>query len=339
MNVFQNISLKKYNTFGIDVQTKYLVEINSLNDLHSFIDDKKLSNQPVLVLGGGSNILFTKNFDGVVIKNNLKGMHMLSSAGENQFLQIQGGECWHDFVMYCVKNNLGGVENLSLIPGSVGAAPIQNIGAYGAEQKEVFFELEAIHLKENRKVVFRKSDCHFGYRDSIFKREAKGKFIITSVTFCLRTKPVYNIGYGAIKQELEKMNVKDLSVAMVSQAVCNIRRQKLPDPAVIGNAGSFFKNPTVQTEKFEILKKEFPTLVGYQSSDKKEVKLAAGWLIEQCGWKGKRVGNTGVHAEQALVLVNYGGAVGNEVYDFSENVLQSVKQKFDILLEREVVLV
>jgi len=336
MNLQENISLKKFNTFGIDVSAKYFLEANSISDIQNYLVKKKQS--PLLVLGGGSNILFTKNFDGTVLKNNLKGIELVKENSENYFVKVRGGEVWHEFVLHCIKNNYAGVENLSLIPGCVGAAPIQNIGAYGVEQKEIFHELEAIHLEENKKVVFKNSDCQFGYRDSIFKREAKNKFIITSVTFKLNKKPKLNTSYGAINQELEKMGAKEVSMASISQAVCNIRKSKLPDPAVIGNAGSFFKNPVIKNEKYESLKREFPNMVAYKNSDK-EMKLAAGWIVEQCGWKGKQFGNTSVHKDQALVLVNYGNATGSEVYELSGKILESVKEKFGVELEREVVIV
>lgn len=334
MAIQENISLKQFNTFGIDVSAKCFLEANSVSDIQNYLGEKKQS--PLLVLGGGSNILFTKNFDGTVLKNNLKGIELIAEDSESYYVRAGGGEVWHEFVLHCIKNNYAGVENLSLIPGSVGAAPIQNIGAYGVEQKETFHELEAINIEENKKVVFKNADCRFGYRDSIFKREAKNKFIITSVTFKLNKKPKLNTSYGAINQELEKMGVKDLSIAAISQAVCNIRRSKLPDPAVIGNAGSFFKNPIVSNDKYESLKKEFPTIVAYK--DNSGVKLAAGWLVEQSGWRGKSFGSYGIHKDQALVLVNYGGAKGNEIYELSGKVLESVKEKFDVTLEREVVI-
>lgn len=381
MKMLENYSLKKLNTFGIDVSARYFLQANAADEIQNFLDDKSVSpfraGVGLLVLGGGSNILFTKNFDGVVLKNNLKGIERIPSFvetaegkkedSENYFVKVGGGEVWHEFVLHCIKNNYAGVENLSLIPGLVGAAPIQNIGAYGVEQKETFYELEAIDLHENKKITFKHSDCQFGYRDSIFKREAKGKYIITSVTFKLSKKPKYNTSYGAINQELEKMGAsrqegrdpsfggKEISISAISQAVCNIRRSKLPDPAVIGNAGSFFKNPTVSKEKYEDLKKEFPSIVAYPlvgiSNPDQHFKLAAGWLVEQAGWKGKQFGNCGVHPvgnekpsygvhkDQALVLVNYGNAKGNEIYDLSEKVLQSVKEKFGVKLEREVVIV
>ena len=338
MNLQQNISLQKLNTFSIDVSAKYFLEANTIDEIQNLISDKNFSSEEKLILGGGSNILFTKNFDGIVLKNNLKGIELIKEDSENYFVKACGGEVWHEFVLHCIKNNYAGVENLSLIPGSVGAAPIQNIGAYGVEQKETFLELEAIDIHENKKVVLKNSECRFGYRDSIFKREAKNKFIITSATFCLNKKPKFNTSYGAINQELEKMQVKELSIAVISQAVCNIRRSKLPDPAKIGNAGSFFKNPVVSKEKLEALKKEFPSIVAYKNSET-EMKLAAGWLVEQSGWRGKSFGSYGVHKDQALVLVNYGEAKGKEIFELSEKILQSVREKFGVTLEREVVII
>ena len=301
-------------------------------------------------------MLLTQNVKGIVLRNNIKGIECVKEDNEHYYLKIGAGEVWHQFVLHCIQKKYAGVENLSLIPGSVGAAPIQNIGAYGVEQKEVFHDLEAIDLQENKKINFTNSDCQFGYRDSIFKRGAKNKFIITSVTYRLNKKPVFNTSYGAILQEMEKMRVKENSIAAISQAVCNIRRSKLPDPEKIGNAGSFFKNPTVSSEKYEVLKQEFPSVVGFpaplSSSPSRSasaeqggrgngggVKLAAGWMIEQCGWKGKQFGSCGVHKDQALVLVNYGGAQGNEIYELSDKILRSVKEKFGIDLEREVVVV
>lgn len=341
MNHKENFSLRKYNTFGIDVSAKYFLEANSVSDIQNFLNDKSSplikGDRGLLVLGGGSNILFTKNFDGVILKNNLKGIELIKEDSEHYYVKAGGGEVWHEFVLHCIKNNYAGVENLSLIPGCVGAAPIQNIGAYGVEQKEIFHELEAMDIHENKKIIFKNSDCQFSYRDSIFKRKAKGKFIITSVTFKLFKKPKLNTSYGAINRELEKIGVTEISISAISHAVCNIRRSKLPDPAVIGNAGSFFKNPIVSNAQYESLKKEFPAIIAYK--DKAGMKLAAGWLVEQAGWKGKQFDSYGVHKDQALVLVNYGNAKGNEIYELSEKVLQSVKEKFDVELEREVVIV
>ncbi|WP_261387342.1 UDP-N-acetylmuramate dehydrogenase [Chitinophaga pinensis] len=250
-------------------------------------------------------------------------------------MKAGAGETWHGFVMDCIKNNRAGLENLSLIPGNVGASPMQNIGAYGVEIKDCFHELEAYHLQDHTIVKFNNADCHFGYRESVFKRQYKGQFGILSVTFRLSKHPKLNTSYGAIEEELKHMGVQDLTIQAISQAVINIRSSKLPDPAKIGNAGSFFKNPTVPAEKHEALKAAFPNMVAYPVAGG-EFKLAAGWLIEQCGWKGFREGDAGVHARQALVLVNYGDASGNEIYELSQRVLDSVAEKFGVALEREV---
>jgi len=288
-----------------------------------------------LILGGGSNILFTKNFDGIVLKNEIKGIEKVKEDDESVYIKAGAGENWHSFVLYCIKNNWAGIENLSLIPGNVGASPMQNIGAYGVEIREVFHELKAFHLHEKTNYSFALKDCEFGYRESIFKRRYKNEFVILNVTYRLNKTPAFNTSYGAIEQELEKMGVTKISIAAISQAVINIRSSKLPDPKEIGNAGSFFKNPSVSKEKFEKLKSEFPSIVGYENPDH-TMKLAAGWLIEQCGWKGYRSGDVGIHARQALVLVNYGNAQGNDIFALSESVINSVVEKFDVLLEREV---
>jgi UDP-N-acetylmuramate dehydrogenase len=237
--------------------------------------------------------------------------------------------------MHCISNNYAGVENLSLIWGNVGASPMQNIGAYGVEVKDVFYSLEAYHLQQKQVETFYIDDCEFGYRESVFKHKHKGKYVITNVTFRLNKKPIFNTSYGAIQQELDKMGVQDVSIKAISQAVINIRTSKLPNPDEIGNAGSFFKNPTIPATQFEDLKKDFPNVVGYPAGAG-SVKVAAGWLIEQCGWKGFRKGDAGCHRSQALVLVNYANASGNEVYDLSTEILKSVKEKFKIDLEREV---
>ena len=335
MTVQENISLKKYNTFGIEASARYYAEITSVQELVTLISDDRFKNSTRLVLGGGSNLLLTKNYDGLVIKNAIKGVELIKEDSDYYYVKVAAGEVWHDFVMYCVKNNFAGVENLSLIPGCVGASPIQNIGAYGVELKDVLYELEAFNINEQKIKSFTNKECLFGYRDSIFKSKEKNKYIITSVTFKLKKMAVYNTKYGAIEKELESMGVKELSIAAISKAVCNIRSSKLPDPAKIGNAGSFFKNPEVSKAKYEFLKGMFPEIVAYPT-ESGTIKLAAGWLIEQCGWKGKRVGDAGVHIDQALVLVNYGNAKGKEIYDLSEKMLLSVNEKFGVMLEREV---
>ena len=333
--VQENISLKKLNTFGIEAFARHYTEVTSVQELTELISDNRFKNIPRLVLGGGSNLLLTKNYDGLVIKNNIKGIQLINEDADFYYVKAGAGEVWHDFVMHCVKNNYAGVENLSLIPGCIGASPIQNIGAYGVEVKEVLHELDAFSIEEQKTKRFTNEECLFGYRDSIFKNKEKNKYIITSVTFKLRKSPVYNTKYGAIEKELENMGVKELSIAAINKAVCNIRSSKLPDPAKIGNAGSFFKNPVVNKSKYESLKTLFPEIVAFPTQSD-SIKLAAGWLVEQCGWKGKKVGDAGVHTQQALVLVNYGNATGREIYDLSEKILTSVNEKFGIMLEREV---
>lgn len=288
-----------------------------------------------LILGGGSNILFTGDVNALVLKNEVSGINVLKQDDEFVYVQVGAGVNWHSFVLHCVQQGWGGVENLSLIPGNSGASPMQNIGAYGVEIKDVFEELEAYHLNDKTIVKFSAVDCAFGYRESVFKRKYKDQFVIISVTYKLRKNPLFNTSYGAINQELENMGVKELSIAAISQAVINIRSSKLPDPKVIGNAGSFFKNPSINKEQFDQLKNEFPSLVAFTNPDG-TMKLAAGWLIEQCGWKGYRKADAGCHAKQALVLVNYGAATGKEIFDLSEEIMQSVKQKFGVELEREV---
>lgn len=333
MHIHENFPLKPFNTFGIDAKARFF-------NAFSFVDELEenlmiYSQYPIFILGGGSNILFTKDYDGCVLKNEIKGIEIQHEDVEHVYVKVGAGENWHQFVLYCIAHHWAGVENLSLIPGNVGAAPIQNIGAYGVELDDVFWNLEAIHISERTIHTFTRADCEFGYRDSIFKNRYKDDFAILSVTFQLRKKPIFHTSYGAITEELEKMGVKELSIKAVSQAVINIRSFKLPDPKEISNAGSFFKNPEVPTEKYEELKKTFPDIIAYPLA-KGTVKLAAAWMIEQCGWKGYRKDDAGCHAKQALVLVNYGKATGEEIYDLSAQILLSVNKKFGVLLEREV---
>jgi UDP-N-acetylmuramate dehydrogenase len=361
-----NISLKKYNTFGIDAIARYFAVFSTQDQLAELLQQApdppagSVSRLPgsatlrsgasaLFVLGGGSNILLTKDIDGPVMRNEIKGIELVDEDEHYVYVTAGAGESWNEFVQYCLKRNWAGVENLSLIPGSVGAAPMQNIGAYGVEIKDVFHELTAWDLQEGKVYIFTLNDCRFGYRDSIFKGESRGRFIILSVTFRLNKIAVFHTSYGAIREELEKMGVQDLSIQAISQAVVHIRTSKLPDPALIGNAGSFFKNPTIPSTQFANLQTRFPDIVGYpeasaggipgaseDSASGGVTKLAAGWLIEQCGWKGYRQGDAGVHTRQALVLVNYGHATGREIYDLSEEILRSVQKKFGVTLEREV---
>ena len=351
MQIQENISLQPHNTFGIDAKAKLFAGFKDSEELGELLtkDSRPDSYRDrTLILGGGSNILFTNDFDGLVLKNEIKGIKKVaepaSPAGkDDEFVYIQAGagENWHQFVLQCIENNWAGAENLSLIPGNVGASPMQNIGAYGVEIKDMFHELKAFHIKEKTNYTFSLKDCGFGYRESVFKKKYKNEFVILNVTYRLRKKPIFNTSYGAIEQELEKMGVKELSIRAISDAVINIRSSKLPNPSGIGNAGSFFKNPEISNDQFSILNIQFPSIIGYPL-DNGNVKLAAGWLIEQCGpensvsWKGFRYGDAGCHDKQALVLVNYGNATGKEIYNLSEEILQSVKKKFRVTLEREV---
>ena len=333
MQIQENISLRSYNTFGIDVKARYFSRFKNSDELEELTANN--SRLPTLILGGGSNILFTKDFDGLILKNEIKGIAELHEDSEYVYVKAGAGENWHQFVLHCIQRNWAGVENLSLIPGNVGASPMQNSGAYGVEIDDVFWDLEAYHIQERKMVTFTRSDCEFGYRESVFKKKFKDQFVILNVTFQLRKKPRFNTSYGAIEQELDRMGVKDLSIKAISDAVINIRSSKLPNPKELGNAGSFFKNPTIAAADFERLKSKFENIVGHTNADG-SVKLAAAWLIEQCGWKGFRKGDAGCNARQALVLVNYGNATGKEIYQLSEEILQSVKEKFGITLEREV---
>jgi UDP-N-acetylmuramate dehydrogenase len=333
MQIQENFSLKPYNTFGVDAKAKYFSAFSDIEQLKELTThDSRLTT---FILGGGSNILFTRDFDGYVLKNDVRGIAKINEDDEYVYIKVGAGENWHQFVLFCIQNNWQGIENLSLIPGNVGASPMQNIGAYGVEIREVFLELNAFHLREKNTHKFNLADCEFGYRESVFKRKYKDQFVILDVTYRLNKIPRYNTSYGAVEKELQQMKVKDLSIAAISQAIINIRTSKLPDPAVIGNAGSFFKNPSVSKEKFEDLKTQFKNIPGYENSDG-TIKLAAGWLIEQCGWKGFRNGDAGCYDKQALVLVNYGKATGEEIYDLSEEIKRSVIKKFGVFLEREV---
>lgn len=333
MNISEHISLKNYNSFGIEASARYFASFRSGEELLAIIQSLPVTNR--LIVGEGTNILLAGNFDGLVCRNEVEGITELHEDMDYVYVRAGAGIHWHSFVRYCIDRGWAGLENLSLIPGTVGAAPIQNIGAYGVEMQDCFWSLEALHLNEGQVQTFTAGDCEFGYRDSVFKRKYKGQFAILNVTFRLRKKPVFHISYGALPKELEKMGVKELSIDAVSQAVMNIRRSKLPDPAQIGNAGSFFKNPMIDAARFENLKSLYPGIAAFPLADG-HVKLAAAWLIEQCGWKGYREGDAGCHEKQALVLVNYGKATGREIVDLSRRILESVQKKFDVTLETEV---
>lgn len=334
MNVFKNISLKNYNTFDVDVYAKYFAAFHSVNELVDLLD--AFPHEQILVIGGGSNILLTQNFEGIVLKNEIKGIENIKEDENHFYVKANSGEIWHDFILYCIKNNFAGVENLSLIPGCVGASPMQNIGAYGVEIKDVFVELQAMHIKEKSIRQFSHIDCAFGYRDSVFKNKLKGQYIILNVTYRLNKKAEINTTYGAINQELERMQIKNPTIKDVSDAVINIRRSKLPDPKVIGNAGSFFKNPVIAVGDFKKIQIQHPEIPFYHTGNEDCIKVPAGWLIEKAGWKGFREKDYGVHNRQALVLVNYGNAKGQEIFDLSQKIIDDIELKYGIHLEREV---
>jgi UDP-N-acetylmuramate dehydrogenase len=334
LQIQENVSLKNFNTFGIDAQASYFVEIAHEDDLVELFADPQWQQTERLVLGGGSNLLLVTNFDGLVIRMNIRGIeHRISH--NDVFVEAGGGEVWNDLVNFCVAREYAGIENLSLIPGSVGASPIQNIGAYGVELKDAFVSCRAFEVATGTFKTFSKADCKFGYRESVFKSELKGQYIIVSVKFHLSLIPNINTQYGAIGMELASRGITSPTIKDVSQVVSHIRVSKLPDPTTIGNAGSFFKNPVISQREFAAVYTKFPDVVNYPAADG-QVKLAAGWLIEQCGWKGKTVGHTGTWKNQALVLVNHGGATGTEVYNFSSQIIDSVYAKFGVMLQREV---
>ncbi|MCL2028663.1 MAG: UDP-N-acetylmuramate dehydrogenase [Bacteroidales bacterium] len=334
MIIQENISLKKYNTFGIDVNARYFCEIRTLYDLQTLISSEIFQNNSRLILGNGANILFTKDFDGLVIKPVLKGIEIVDVTKTEIFINVQAGENWHEFVMHCCKSKWNGLENLAYIPGSVGASPVQNIGAYGVEIKDVLDSIEALNLETGEIEIFQNSDCKFAYRESIFKHEYKGKYLIYSVTFRMSKLPKFNMNYAAVNDELKRTNVPKLSAKAIAKAITHIRKSKLPEPSEIGSAGSFFKNPSASQKMFEHLKIQFPDIVTYPMDS--EIKLSAGWLIEQAGWKGFREGDAGVHAQQALVLVNYGNATGIEILNLAKRIIDSVKSKFGVDLTPEV---
>ncbi|OJJ16812.1 UDP-N-acetylenolpyruvoylglucosamine reductase [marine bacterium AO1-C] len=332
MQIQNEVSLKSYNTFGIDVKAQKFVEVTQIADLQQLLAQ---TTEPILILGGGSNILFTQNFEGLVIKIKLKGIEVIQENEDFVWLEVAAGEVWHELVLYCVAQGYGGIENLSLIPGTVGAAPMQNIGAYGVEIREVLEQVQAIHRNTGEIHTFNNESCNFGYRESIFKNIHKDQYVITGVTLKLSKKPTFNTSYGAIQDTLKANKVETLSLKAISDAVCQIRSSKLPNPAEIGNAGSFFKNPVIPQSQFEALQKRFPNIVGYPLPEA-QVKVPAGWLIENSGWKGKRFGNIGVHTRQALVLVNYGGGDGAAIRKLSQDIQASVLDKFGVEIKPEI---
>lgn len=336
MKIQENISLKNYNTFGVEAKAHYFVEVHDLHELKYATEFAKINHIKILFLGGGSNLLFTQDFDGLVIKLNLKGISEENLDENHVLVSAKAGENWHEFVLYTLSKNYGGLENLSLIPGNVGTCPIQNVGAYGTEIKDHFVSCKALNLETSEIEELSLEDCKFGYRDSIFKTSAKGKYVIVEVTFKLTTQNHHiKTEYGAISTELKNLGIENPTIQEVSKAVINIRQSKLPNPAEIGNAGSFFKNPSIPLAQFENLKEKFPEIQGYANGD--WVKVPAGWLIENAGWKGKQIGNVASHKLQALVIINAtGNASGKEIYDFSTQIIDSVKEKYGIELEREV---
>nr|WP_321222170.1 UDP-N-acetylmuramate dehydrogenase [uncultured Psychroserpens sp.] len=334
MQIQNNISLKPYNTFGIDVKAKHFVSVNTVDELRTIFTSEKFPKK--FILGGGSNMLLTKDIDALVIHLNLKGKNILSQTNNDVKIEAKAGENWHEFVLWTLDKNFGGLENLSLIPGNVGTSPIQNIGAYGVELKDVFSSCNALNLDTLEVENFTKDACDFGYRNSIFKQHAKGKYIITSVIFNLTAKQHnLNTNYGAITSELENMNIEQPTIQDVSKAVISIRQSKLPDPKEIGNSGSFFKNPVIDKDDFLKLQANFPDMPHYTVSQT-QIKIPAGWLIEQAGFKGKTFKNYGVHKKQALVLVNYGGASGNDILKLSQLIQETVSRIFGINIEAEV---
>lgn len=334
MTIQNNVSLKRFNTFGIDVKAASYCNISTVAELRETLE--KQHHNSLFVLGGGSNMLLTKDIEALVLHINLKGIEVISETDDIVIVRAMAGENWHEFVLWCINNNYGGIENLSLIPGNVGTAPIQNIGAYGVELKDVFVSCEAINIKNQETRTFTKQECKFDYRESVFKQELVGQYIITSVNFELsKINHKLHMDYGAIKEQLGVSLVGNPTIQDISKAVIAIRQSKLPDPKDIGNSGSFFKNPIISKEQFEKLQESFPEAPNYKISDS-EIKVPAGWLIETAGFKGKRFNNYGVHKKQALVLVNYGNANGNDIFELAKLIQKTVKRIFDIDIETEV---
>ncbi|CAN1569356.1 MurB UDP-N-acetylmuramate dehydrogenase [Flavobacteriaceae bacterium] len=334
MEIINNFSLKNYNTFGIEAKAEQFVAVHTVAELKSILGQNK--NQKKFILGGGSNMLLTKNIEALVIHIDLKGKKILQEEADFVWVESQAGENWHEFVLWSIEQNLGGLENMSLIPGNVGTTPVQNIGAYGTEIKDTFVSCEAINIENQEMRTFTKEECHFGYRESVFKNEVKDQYIIVSVVFKLtKQNHKINTSYGDITAELAKNNVSTPTLKDVSNAVIAIRKSKLPDTAELGNSGSFFKNPILLKTDFEPIHQKFPEMRFFDISET-EVKVPAGWLIEQAGLKGKRFGDAGIHINQALVLVNYGGATGQEILDVSKTVQDTVFETFGIHIEAEV---
>jgi len=334
MEILENFSLKNYNTFGIEAKAKQFVAVHNVAELRTIL--KQNISEKKFILGGGSNMLLTKDIDALVIHVDLKGKKIVKENEDFIWVESQAGENWHEFVIWTINQNLGGLENMSLIPGNVGTTPVQNIGAYGTEIKDTFDSCEAMTIESQVMKTFIKAECHFGYRESVFKNEAKNQYIITSVVFKLtKRNHKINISYGDISGELAKNNITNPTLKEVSDAVIAIRQSKLPDPKELGNSGSFFKNPILLKSDFEKIHQQFPEMKFYEVSETK-VKVPAGWLIEQAGFKGKRFGDAGIHKNQALVLVNYGNATGQEILDVSNKIQDTIFKTFGIHIEAEV---
>jgi UDP-N-acetylmuramate dehydrogenase len=336
MSIQHQVDLFPYNTFGIHHSAKYFTEIQSVEEAQALFTSDIFKSNQYLFLGGGSNILFTKDFDGLVIKVAINGKEIIREDENTITLKVGGGENWHEVVRYCVDKNWGGIENLSLIPGTVGAAPIQNIGAYGVEIEKNIFEVETVEISTGKLKTYMHDECHFGYRESVFKTKFKDQFLISSITLTLTKKNhLLHLSYGAIADTLQQNGIKNISIRDVSDAVIQIRSSKLPDPKKIGNAGSFFKNPSIQKDLHDFLKNKYESMPSFASQNGL-VKIPAAWLIEQCGWKGKKINSIGVHQHQALVLVNYGGGSGEEIWNLAMQIQASVNEKFGIILQPEV---
>jgi len=331
--IYRNFSLKSYNTFGLEIMADIFISTESEEEAAHLIRSGEMISGPKMVLGGGSNLLFISDFHGIILHPAIGGINIEEETNDHVIVSAGAGLIWDSLVEWTVSQKLGGLENLSLIPGTAGAAPVQNIGAYGREVSETITKVRGINIYDGTLNEFSNNDCMFGYRDSIFKRELKSKYLITKVTFRLSKEPEFRLDYGSLRQETEKQG--EITLRTIRDAVIKLRRSKLPDPGTLGNAGSFFKNPVVSSEKGDEFKRKYPSIPFYDNQDG-GTKLAAGWLIEQCGWKGKRTGDAGVHEKQALVLVNYGKATGIEIYELSEKIRKSVCDKFGVELEREV---
>lgn len=335
MTILENISLKEYNTFGVTCYAKRFVSITSFYQLQQVLKKE----QDLFLISGGSNMLLTKDIDSLVAFINIKGISIDSEHEDSVHLTVNAGENWHEFVLWCISQDFGGLENLSLIPGNVGTCPIQNIGAYGVEVKDTITKVEAVDIETGKLITFSNTECNFGYRNSIFKNEGKGKYILTAVSFKLtKKKHCLNTSYGAIETALQEQDIASPTIKNISDAVIAIRQSKLPDPKEIGNSGSFFKNPVISKQQFLELQHNYPDIPSYKISDT-ETKVPAGWLVEQCGFKGKRFGDAGVHEKQALVLVNYGNASGIEIYNLAKKIQLTVFEMFNIQLEIEVTII